>query len=85
MSAATTILVSVGLLLALALGLARGFDTTGLILFGLLAVFGALSISAARRARSGGVMPARCSKCGGLVSPNAPYCKHCKEPLGGNA
>ena len=31
--------------------------------------------------RSRQVEPAMCPNCGGVVSPNAPYCKHCKAPL----
>lgn len=31
--------------------------------------------------RSRQVEPATCPNCGGVVSPNAPYCKHCKAPL----
>lgn len=31
--------------------------------------------------RSRVVEPATCPSCGGVVSPNAPYCKHCKAPL----
>lgn len=30
--------------------------------------------------RSNSVAPAMCSNCGGVISPNAPYCKHCKAP-----
>ena len=77
MSTAVTVIVVLGLALAFALGLARGFDTTAVILLGFLLVFGALSIGVARRARTGAVAPARCANCRGLVSPGAPYCKHC--------
>ena len=31
--------------------------------------------------RSKRVDPAICPNCSGVVSPNAPYCKHCKTPL----
>ena len=31
--------------------------------------------------RSKRVAPATCPNCSGVVSPNAPYCKHCKAPL----
>ncbi len=31
--------------------------------------------------RSNHVAPGTCPECGGVVSPNAPYCKHCKAPL----
>ena len=81
MSTTVTVIVAVGLALALALGLAAGFDATGLVLFALLVLFGALSILAARKMGSGAAQPARCTRCGGLVSTTAPYCKHCGQPL----
>lgn len=31
--------------------------------------------------RSKRVEPAVCPHCSGVVSPNAPYCKHCNAPL----
>lgn len=80
MNAAVTVLVVLGLTVALALGIATGFDTTGVVLFALLALFGVLAIAVTRRSGGGAVSPGICEHCGGLLSPNAPYCKHCGEP-----
>ncbi|MDQ4095368.1 MAG: hypothetical protein M3174_04080 [Actinomycetota bacterium] len=81
MTSAVTVLVVLGVAVALALGLAAGFDSTAVIIFAFVVLFGALAIAAARKARSGAVSPGRCPECGGLVSPNAPYCKHCGVQL----
>lgn len=77
MTAATTGIVVVGLALALALGLAGGFDTRSVVLLALTAAVGAVAIAAARRSTHGRVEPARCDECEGVMSPHAPYCKHC--------
>ena len=81
MTGAVVALVVLGVAVVLALGLAVGFDSTALIIFAFVVVFGALAIAAARKARSGAVAPGGCPECGGLVSPNAPYCKHCGARL----
>ena len=73
-------LVVLGLSVSLAIGLARGFDTTAIVIFVFLIGVGALSIAASARFGAGGITPGRCSECGGLISPNAPYCKHCGAP-----
>ena len=44
-----------------------------------LAAFAALGLSMLTRSKR--VAPATCPNCGGLISPNAPYCKHCKATL----
>jgi hypothetical protein len=80
-TAAVVVLVSAGLALALAYGLARGFDALSVVLLISLSGLGALGITVARRARAGTVMPHACVECGGVVSPSAPYCKHCGAPL----
>jgi hypothetical protein len=64
-----------------ALGIAVGFDSTAVIILVFVIAFGLLSILAARKARSGAVSPGTCPECGGVVSPNAPYCKHCGGQL----
>jgi hypothetical protein len=69
--------VAAGVALAVALGVAAGFDLLAVVLLALIAVFGVLGVVVARRAQAGTVVPGRCSECGGLLSPNAPYCKHC--------
>ena len=85
MSAAVTVLVALGVALALALGARAGLDVLGAVLLAAIVAFGALVVAVARRARGGRVMPARCSECDGLVSPNAPYCKHCGSARGERA
>lgn len=77
MTAAVTALVVLGIAVVVALGLTAGFDSTAVIILAFVIVFGLLAVAAARRARSGAVAPGRCRECRGLVSPNAPYCKHC--------
>ena len=77
MTALVVGVVAAGVALAVALGVAAGFDLLALVLLALIAVFGVLGVVVARRAQTGMVVPGRCSECGGLVSPSAPYCKHC--------
>ncbi len=79
MRAATIGIVSTGVALALALGLDQGFDTTSLTILGFIVLTGTLAIAATRRSDRG-IAPARCRECDGVISPNAPYCKHCNTP-----
>jgi hypothetical protein len=72
----TTVIVA-GIVLTFLVGLDRGFDATSALIFLLIVAVGALGIAVARRSRSGDVAPTRCRHCGGLMSPSAPYCKHC--------
>ena len=62
-------------------GSSYGWDAIAIELFFGLAVIGALAIAVARGKDKGMTAPARCASCGGLMSPNAPYCKHCGEPI----
>ena len=78
-SAALTILY-IGIALAVLLGLASGGRPLTLAILALVLAVGALGIAVVRRSGTGVTGPARCSACGGLISPNAPYCKHCGEP-----
>lgn len=82
MTGLVTAIVVLGVAVTVGLGIAFGFDSTAAIILGFVIAFGVLSILAARRARSGAVAPGECPECGGLVSPNAPYCKHCGAQLG---
>lgn len=66
-----------GLALAVGLAIARGLDAVALVILCAMIALGALAVAIARKTGSGGVEPARCRECGGLNSPNAPYCKHC--------
>jgi hypothetical protein len=59
------------------LGVNEGLDLKALIIIGLIAAFGALALAVTRKTKAGGIAPAQCTECGGLISPNAPYCKHC--------
>ena len=77
MKAATTGIVTAGLLLAVVSGIAQGFDATSITILVAIAVVGALAIAAADRSQRGVTRPATCGECGGIISPNAPYCKHC--------
>lgn len=80
MKALTWAIVGAGLVLALALGLRQGFDATSAAILVVSALVGAVAIAAVRRSERGAVGPARCSSCDGVVSANAPYCKHCGAP-----
>jgi hypothetical protein len=78
-------LVAVGVIAVGAAALAGGTDAVGLTLLGAIAAVGAMGVAAARRAARGSIAPARCRECEGLVSPHAPYCKHCGAPRPGAA
>lgn len=81
MRSATVAIVVLGLALSVILAVATGLDVTGAVILGLLIGAGALAIAVARKSGSGAVNPAECPDCRGLVSPNAPYCKHCGADL----
>ena len=73
-------IVLFGLGLALLLGVVYGFDAAAVSMLLALVLLGALAIAVARGKERGMTAPARCGSCGGLMSPNAPYCKHCGQP-----
>lgn len=77
MRTVTVAIVVAGLAMAFVLGLARGFDGRALAILGFMTAVGALAIAVAYRSREAAMAPARCEECGGVISPNAPYCKHC--------
>ena len=77
MKAATVVIVVLGLALSAILAIAVGVDVTGVVILGFLVGVGLLAIAIARKSGTGAVTPAECRACGGLISPNAPYCKHC--------
>ena len=77
MKTATIAIVGLGLAFIAGLAVAFGLDSTGVVIVALLVGAGWLAIAVAKRSGSGTVAPAECAACGGLVSPNAPYCKHC--------
>lgn len=81
MSKTVTTFVVAAILFAIGLGVAGGLDTQGMTILFLVIAAGVLAVAVARRAEGGFVEPATCTNCGGLVSPNAPYCKHCGAEL----
>lgn len=81
MRIAALVVLIVGIALALMLAVDAGGDPITLAILSLVLATGVLGIAVVRRSGSGAVGPARCPVCDGLISPNAPYCKHCGEPL----
>ena len=77
MKAVTIGIVLAGLGLALALGIRQGFDTASVTILLFLGIVGALAVAIANRSSRGTIAPDVCAECGGVISPNAPYCKHC--------
>lgn len=72
-----TAFVGVSIIFLVFLGIAFGSGPMGWTLLGLIAAVGLLAIAVSRRGERGLASPGRCRECGGLISPNAPYCKHC--------
>ncbi len=77
MRAAAIVIVALGFASTAMLAMTNGLDATGAIILSLVVGTGILAIAIARKARVGSVEPAKCPSCRGLISPNAPYCKHC--------
>ena len=82
MSAAVTALVLVAVVFVVSVGIVAGLDAYAAVILGLILAFGAVALAVARRSRSGAIGPALCPECDGVVSPNAPFCKHCGARLG---
>lgn len=82
MSRLVTIFVVLSLIEAVVLGVGVGFDAAAVAILITLVATGVLAIVIARKSEGDAVGPATCPACGGLMSPNAPYCKHCGEPVG---
>lgn len=78
-------IVLLGLALAAGLALATDMDAPGLVILVVLALVGGMALAIVRKSGVGVVQPATCRDCGGLVSPNAPYCKHCGAHLADSA
>lgn len=78
MSRLVNLVVVIGLVEAVVLGYNFGFDVAAISILGSLVAVGVLAIVVARKSEAGtDVGPISCPTCGGLISPNAPYCKHC--------
>jgi hypothetical protein len=82
MSRLVTIFVVLSLVEAVVLGIGVGFDVAAVAILITLVATGVLAIVIARKSEGDAIGPAVCPSCGGLMSPNAPYCKHCGEPVG---
>ena len=81
MSRFVTIFVVLSIIEAIVLGIAVGFDVAALSILVTLIAVGVLAVVVARKSETDAIGPATCAACGGLMSPNAPYCKHCGEPV----
>lgn len=81
MTRAVASFVAVALALVVAAGVAAGFDSYAVVVLALILAVGLLAVAVARKSGTGEVRPARCRECGGLLSPEAPYCKHCGARL----
>lgn len=77
----TWTVVTWGVIGAVLLGIGMALDVTALVILALIVLIGGVGIGAVMKIRKGTVFPESCPSCGGLVSPNAPFCKHCGEPL----
>ena len=74
-SGAVIAFVVSAMLLMLVAGLRFGFDLVSLVIFVFIVAVGALAVAVARKKEA--VAPAFCRDCHRVISPNAPYCKHC--------
>jgi hypothetical protein len=81
LSAAAIALVLIGVALVVSIAFAAGSDIAVVFYLAPVVLLGVIVIAAAVKMRGGGVRPAECADCGGLISPNAPYCKHCGAPV----
>lgn len=71
------VVVVAGIAGAILLGIGVGIDATGLVILASIVLVGALAIWTALKVKARAVSPGGCPECGGLISPNAPHCKHC--------
>lgn len=72
--------VIAGIVYTTALALTGNLDVYAAVVFALVVATGVLAIAIVRRSSKGVTGPVQCEECGGLLSPNAPYCKHCGAP-----
>ena len=81
MTLGVAVFVGSGILAAILLGIGVGFDVTAMVILALIVAVGLAAVSIASKFSTGEIEPAYCPACGGTLSPNAPYCKHCLEPI----
>ena len=77
LSALALLIIGAGIALTIALAFAAGMELAVVFYVAPIVLLGAVAVGVAVKTRGGMVRPAECSECGGLISPNAPYCKHC--------
>lgn len=77
------LLVAVGVMASVGAAIPAGLDATSAGMLVAIVVVGAAAIAGTRK--MGRVQPGRCDECGGVVSLNAPYCKHCGARLDAGA
>lgn len=79
MKALVPLLVVIGVIASTGAAIVAGLDATGIGMLIAIVAVGVAAIAGTRK--MGRVQPRACEECGGLVSPNAPYCKHCGARL----
>ena len=82
MNAVAVAIVVAGIALSISIGAAAGFGLRSVVLLGIIVAVGALVVAIVAKSKTGTIGPASCADCGGLISPNAPFCKHCGAPTG---
>lgn len=76
MAAAAIAIIVAGVGFVVATAISGGSFSFGELLFvSLVIAFALLVLAVVRQARH--AQPATCAECGGVISPNAPVCKHC--------
>ena len=78
---ASVVLVVLGIALVVSVAFVAGADAATVFYLVPILGLGALALGVALKTRGGKVRPRECAECGGLVSPHAPYCKHCGAAL----
>ena len=81
LSTVAVAIVIVGIALVVSVAFAAGVDTASILYVAPVVLLGVVVIAAAVKMRAGRVRPYECTDCGGLISPNSPYCKHCGARL----
>ena len=77
-AAAAIFVAGVGFVAALSAAGAQ-YGVVEVVILSFVVAVAALGLSMLFRSKRVG--PATCPNCSGVVSPNAPYCKHCNAPL----
>ena len=81
MTRAVAALVAASVVVVVAAAVTAGIDRYSAVMLALIVAVGALAVVVARKFAAGSVRPVVCPDCGGMLSPHAPYCKHCGARL----